>query len=212
MTIAVPKRSPLALGVLVLLYEKPMHVYRMQQVIKRRGEDEVVNVSQPNSLYQTIARLERAGLLVAGSVDRESKRPERTVYKLTEAGKAAMVDWTRELLSTRSREYPEFPAAISVLAVLTPKDALKQLERRIGALETELARLDARLTAAHFLPRLFQLEIEYLDAQTGAELRWVQAIADDLRSGELRWNKAWVRKAVKELAQQHCDESTGVSA
>jgi DNA-binding PadR family transcriptional regulator len=184
----------------------------MQQVIKRRGEDEVVNVSQPNSLYQTIARLERAGLLVAGSVDRESKRPERTVYKLTEAGKAAMVDWTRELLSTRSREYPEFPAAISVLAVLTPKDALKQLERRIGALETELARLDARLTAAHFLPRLFQLEIEYLDAQTGAELRWVQAIADDLRSGELRWNKAWVRKAVKELAQQHCDESTGVSA
>src|ERR1700678_2733384 len=91
----VPKRSPLALAVLVLLYEAPMHVYRMQQLIKRRGEDEVVNVSLPNSLYQTIARLERAGLLVAGSVDRDSKRPERTIYELTGAGKATMVDWTR---------------------------------------------------------------------------------------------------------------------
>jgi DNA-binding PadR family transcriptional regulator len=182
-----------------------MHVYRMQQLIKRRGEDEVVNVSQPNSLYQTIARLERAGLLVAGSVDRDSKRPERTVYELTGAGRAILINWTRELLSTRSREFPEFPAAISVLPVLTPKDALKQLEKRIVTLESELARLRARVTAAKFLPRLFLLEIEYLKAQTAVELQWVQSVADDLGSGRLTWNKAWVKKAIKELGQQHCD-------
>ena len=100
-----------------------MHVYRMQQLIKRRGEDEVINVTQPNSLYQTIARLEREGLLVAGSVDRDSKRPERTVYELTDSGKATLVTWTREMLSAPSREFPEFPAAISVLLVLTPEGA-----------------------------------------------------------------------------------------
>lgn len=205
MTMSMPKRSPLALAVLVLLYEEPMHVYRMQQLIKRRGEDEVVNVSQPNSLYQTIARLERAGLLAVGSVDRESNRPERTVYELTDAGKATIVDWTRELVSTNSREYPEFPAAISVLPVLTPKDALKQFEKRISALKSEIARLDARIAAFQFVPRLFRLEIEYVHAQTTAELRWVQTIAEDLRKGTLVWSKAWVKKAVKELGQQHCD-------
>jgi len=204
-----PKRSPLALAVLVLLYEAPMHVYRMQQLIKKRGEDEVINVTQPNSLYQTIARLEREGLLVAGSVDRESKRPERTVYELTDSGRATLVQWTREMLSVPSREFPEFPAAISVLLVLTPKDALKQLEKRIARLEPEIARLDSRTAATHFLPRMFRLEIELLHAQAVAELRWVQAIADDLRTGRLTWNKAWVKKAVKELGQQHCDDGEG---
>ena len=170
----------------------------------------MVNVSQPNSLYQTIARLERAGLLVAASVNRDSKRPERIVYELTGAGRTTLVNWTRELLSTRSREFPEFPAAISVLPVLTPKDARKQLEKRIVALESELTHLAARVTAAHVLPRLFLLEIEYLKAQTAAELQWVQSVADDLRTARLTWNKAWVKKAIKELGQQHCDGSKGV--
>jgi DNA-binding PadR family transcriptional regulator len=210
MSTAAPKRSPLALAVLVLLYEEPMHAYKMQQLIKKRGEDEVINVTQPNSLYQTIARLEREELLVAGSVGRDQNRPERTVYQLTDTGKASVVAWTRAMLSTPAREFPEFPAAISVLPVLTPKDALKQLEQRVKVLESDLARLHARLKAGHFLPRLFLLEVEYLHAQTGAELRWVQAIANDLRSGRLSWNKAWVKKAVKELSQQHCDLSKGV--
>ena len=96
-----------------------------------------------------------------------------------------------------------------MLPVLTPKDALKQLEKRIALLEPAIARLHARIAATDFLPRLFRLEIELLHAQAMAELRWVQAIADDLRSGRLTWNKAWLKKAVKELGQQHCDEGEG---
>jgi DNA-binding PadR family transcriptional regulator len=200
------KRSPLALAVLVLLYESPMHVYGMQQQIERRGEDEIVNVTQPNSLYQTIARLERAGLIVASTVSRDKKRPERTVYELTDIGKSTVTEWTRELLSERPREFLEFPAAISFLPVLTPKDALRQLEARIKVLRGEAARLKNRRAAVQFLPRLFRLEIEYLQSQADAELRWVSALADDLRNGSLMWNKAWVKKAIKDLVQAHCTE------
>ena len=74
----------------------------------------------------------------------------------------------------------------------------------------EITRLHARITATHFLPRLFRLEIELLHTQAVAELRWVQAIARDLRAGHLTWNKAWLKKAVKELGQQACDKSEGV--
>jgi DNA-binding PadR family transcriptional regulator len=204
MNSASTKRSPLALAILVLLYEAPMHPYGMRQQIKRRGEDEIVNVSQPNSLYQTIARLERSGLIVVASKDQEKRQPERTTYELTSAGRLAMIEWTRELLSTPSREFPEFPAAISVLPILTPKDASKQLELRSGALEAELTRLHERLTAMAFVPRLFRLEVEYLHAQVTAELRWVSALIDDLRTGSLTWNKASVRKAIKELVQKEC--------
>jgi hypothetical protein len=106
-------------------------------------------------------------------------------------------------LSKQSREFPEFPAAISFLPVLTPKDALRQLETRVEALKIELARLEGRLAAFQFLPRLFRLEMEYLHSQVDAERQWVLALADDLRAERLVWNKAWVRKAIRSLAQAH---------
>jgi DNA-binding PadR family transcriptional regulator len=178
-----------------------MHGYGMQRQMERRGEDEIVNVTQPNSLYQTIARLRRTGLIVASAVHRDKRRPERIVYELTDVGRSTINEWTRELLSKRSREFPEFPAAISFLPVLTPKDALRQLETRAEALKTELARLESRAAEFEFLPRLFRIEIECLHSQADAELRWVLALADDLRTERLVWNKAWVRRAIKKLAQ-----------
>ena len=63
MTMPSYKRSPLALAVLALLIEAPMHPYRMQQLIRSRGKDQVINVRQRGSLYQTIDRLEREELI-----------------------------------------------------------------------------------------------------------------------------------------------------
>jgi DNA-binding PadR family transcriptional regulator len=194
------KRSPLALAVLVLLYEQPMHVYRMQRLIKERGKDEVINVTQRNNLYQIIARLERDGLIVIHATESERSRPERVIYELTNAGRGITLEWTREILSTPSREFPEFPAAVSMLPVLSPQDALEQFEKRIIALKAEVERYDSEMKAASFVPRLFLLEIEYLYGQMSSELRWVSAVADDLRSGRLTWDDAWLSKVAKELA------------
>src|SRR5882724_3501328 len=134
------KRSAIALATLTMLYEEPMHPYRMQQLIKERGKDEVINVGQRASLYQTIGRLEREGLIRAQQVTRDENRPERTVYTLTDAGRTITLDWMRQILSTPTPEFPEFPAAISFLPLLTPKDALRQLEVRALALEVEIKR------------------------------------------------------------------------
>src|SRR6202042_1594537 len=109
------KHSAIALATLTMLYEEPMHPYRMQQLIKERGKDEVINVTQRASLYQTINRLEREKLIQPQSVSRDENRPERTVYELTDQGRQTMVEWMRKILSTPSPEFPEFPAALSVL-------------------------------------------------------------------------------------------------
>src|SRR5215469_4582952 len=163
------KRSPIGLAILTMLYESPMHPYRMQQLIKERGKDEVINVSQRASLYQTINRLERDGLIAAGSVSRDENRPERTIYELTGTGRQTMLDWMRQILSTPTQEFSEFPAAMSVLAVLTPKDARQQLERRVVALDAELKRIDELLAQVSFIPRLFLLEMELLRASCATE-------------------------------------------
>jgi DNA-binding PadR family transcriptional regulator len=197
------KHSAIALATLTMLYEAPMHPYRMQQLIKERGKDEVINVTQRASLYQTINRLEREGLIAAQSVSRDENRPERTVYELTDAGRQTMVDWMHQILSTPSPEFPEFPAALSVLAVLTPKDARQQLERRVAALEPELKRLDGILAQTSFLPRLFLLEMELLRVNCATELKWVRSVVEDLRSGKLTWSEKWLRKMAKEFSEPH---------
>src|SRR5689334_6323847 len=108
-------RSPLWIVILGLACEEPMHPYRMQTLIKQRGKDQVANVAQPNSVYQTIDALERAGLIATVETTRDENRPERTVYGATPEGRRALREWVRHGLATPAREFPEFPAVLSTL-------------------------------------------------------------------------------------------------
>jgi DNA-binding PadR family transcriptional regulator len=183
-----------------MLSEAPMHPYRMQRLIKERAKDEVINVTQRASLYQTIQRLVREGLISARQTIREDKRPERTVYEITGRGRAIALEWMREILSKPAMEYPEFPAAISFLPLLSPEDVLDQLEKRAKAIEAELRRTGDLLKQAEAVPRLFLLEAEYVRAVQATELSWVKAVVEDLRAGRLNWSEAWIRQIAAELA------------
>lgn len=186
------RRSNIALAVLAFLYEAPMHPYRMQQLIKERGKDEVINVQQRASLYQTIKYLLRAQLIQVRETEREQKRPERTIYELTAAGRQTLHQWLREMLATPAGEFPEFPAALAYLVLLTPEDTLQQLQKRVNTLSAEVARLDGQLQqAGQSVPRLFLIELEYLRTAMMAELTWVQSLMADMQSGQLTWNEAW---------------------
>jgi DNA-binding PadR family transcriptional regulator len=194
------RHSPLALAVLAMLTEAPMHPYRMQQLIKARGKDEVINVGQRNSLYQTIDRLLRGDLIAIRETERDGAFPERTVYEITEAGRDTARLWLREQLAEPAREFPAFPAALSFLPLLSPDDVRRQLEVRVGALERELVRMDAINEEAHAIqvPRLFLLESELVRAQITAELDWVRSVVADLKSGTLTWSPEWL----DEIAQR----------
>jgi len=166
-----------------------MYPYRMQQLIKERGKDEVINVRDRASIYQTIDRLVRDGLIAVAETTRDERWPERTVYQLTAEG--------REMLSTPGGEFPAFPAALSFLALLTPQDALRHLEARTVKLEADLAHTGVVLTGfGRILPRIFLIEEEYRQAALRAELEWVRAIVADLRSGRFTWSEESLRALV----------------
>jgi DNA-binding PadR family transcriptional regulator len=194
------RHSPLALAVLAMLTEAPMHPYRMQQLIKARGKDEVINVGQRNSLYQTIDRLLRGDLIAIRETERDGAFPERTVYEITEAGRDTARFWLREQLAQPAREFPAFPAALSFLPLLNPDDVRRQLEIRVSALERELVRIDAVTEEANAVqvPRLFLLEGELVRAQLVAELEWVRSVVADLKAGTLTWSPEWL----DEIAQR----------
>jgi DNA-binding PadR family transcriptional regulator len=185
------RSSPLALTVLALLHFQPLHPYGIQRLIKQWGKDQVVNVGQRASLYRTIDRLLAAGLVTVRETGRDQQYPERTVYELTDAGRSTMRVWLGEMLSAPKQEFPQFPAALSFVLMLAPEEALDVLEQRAAAVAEVLDAHDKSLTEqrdVHGLPRVTMLEGEFLRAMTAAELDWLRAVTDDLRSGRLSWS------------------------
>ncbi len=176
-------RSPLWMIVLALACEEPMHPYRMQTLIKQRGKDRVANVAQRNSVYQTIEALLRAGLIAVRETSRDDNRPERTVYEATDDGRQTLRAWIGTVLATPAREFPDFPAALSLIGPeFKPAELWALLEARVAALDRRLADHERPFPE---LPRVFLLEEEYMAAIVRAEIAWLGGVIEDLRSGRL---------------------------
>ena len=135
-----PFSNSLALAVLVLLYERPMHPYEMATTLRERHKESSIKLNY-GSLYTVIEQLLREKFIAVREVLKEGKRPEKTVYQLTEAGRNELIDWMRELVSSPVKEYPVFEAAISLLPVLPPEEVIDLLEIRLGLLKKTIDEL-----------------------------------------------------------------------
>jgi DNA-binding PadR family transcriptional regulator len=186
------RSNPLALAVLSCLYEKPMHPYEVAQTLRQRAKQESVRLNY-GSLYAVVETLEKNGFVKATGTVREGKRPERTVYAITDDGAREMDDWLTELISVPAKEYPAFLAGLSFLPGLDPDDALTALRSRADALTVKLAAIRGAMDAAKKagLPRIFELESEYEESQLAAELKFVKALVKDMDDGTLEGLDMW---------------------
>jgi DNA-binding PadR family transcriptional regulator len=177
--------NPLALAVLVLLFERPMHPYEMAATLKERHKEASIKLRY-GSLYTAIELLVREGFIAAKETVRDGKRPERTVYTLTPIGEVEMRDWLSDLLGNPVKEYPQFEAALSLLPALTPERVTEQLEARIVRLQREVERVRTGLArgAAH-VPRLFLIEAEFYIASLEAERRFVETLTQEIKEESL---------------------------
>ena len=180
-------RSSLSVILLGMLFEGPMHAYRMQKSIKQRGVDKIVNVRRRASVYQALRQLLCMGLIEVHETVQAEKRPDTVVYAITDRGREMALAWLPKMLATIGADFPKFPAAVSLLTMLSPDDARKQFEFRADAVRKELNRLVAEKLAAGELPRLSLINNEYLSAMLKAELAWIQIIIADLASGSFAW-------------------------
>jgi DNA-binding PadR family transcriptional regulator len=179
--------SPVLLMVLSLLKERPMHPYEMQRLMVERGKSAVDSIKR-GSIYHAVDRLLKAGLVEELETSREGRRPERTVYRLTDAGDEVVRDWMRQLLARLDPDYNEFATVLSFLPVLEPHEVLAALHHRLVVLAGAIARSEATLTSiGDRLPRVFLIEEEYQLDMLRAERRWVAAVVEDFETGRLTW-------------------------
>jgi len=188
------RSNPLALAVLECLSEKPMHPYEISATLRTRGKEQSIKLNY-GSLYSVVESLARHGLISAQQTTREGRRPERTVYAITEAGQAELEDWLAELLATPTREYTSLEAGLSLAGALPPDDVARLLDKRCFALEMQLSGLQkaGELSDELGLPEIFAIESHYRHALLSAELAFVRRLVGRIRDGSLGGTTAWRR-------------------
>ncbi|WP_238012953.1 PadR family transcriptional regulator [Dactylosporangium sp. AC04546] len=181
--------NTLALAVLGLLQERDMHPYEMASTLRERSKDSSFKINS-GSLYDTVEALVRHEWIEPVETMRDGRRPERTVYGLTDLGRREFVVWIDELIRVPVAEYPKFIAAVSYLGALGPDGAADALAERAGHLVQRIEEGRTALAAtvgAGQVPRLFMIEVEYALHAWESELAWTQGIRDEIRAGSLTW-------------------------
>ena len=187
------KLTPLGIAVLELLHEKPMHPYEMAQLMRERYVDARVNV-KAGSLYHTVERLQRNGFIEVVDTQRDGRRPERTVYGMTQAGLDEFNQRGRELLGDLAEEFPAYLSGLAVIDELGKEISLLELvlwftrlRAGVAADQTVLDRL-----AEDGTPRIYWLDWQYKCDQRKFELAWTERLHEDLKSGRITF--------------QHCEQ------
>jgi DNA-binding PadR family transcriptional regulator len=193
------RSNPLALAVLICLWERPMHTYEVASVLRQRNKHESVRLNF-GSLYAIVAALHRRGFVTAQAPERHGPSPERTTYHLTTAGEEEARDWLTTLLAIPAHDFPAFEAALSFLPALAPDAAVALLRERRRRLTSGLDDIDAlRERNAHAgLPRIVWIEEEFRVARLRAERDFIDGLINEIDGNTLDGLDWWrdVHRAV----------------
>jgi DNA-binding PadR family transcriptional regulator len=184
--------NPLALAVLAELLLGPLHPYEIGRRLKEHDKDRNIKYNR-SSLYMVVEQLTKAGFIAEQETVRDTQRPERTVYALSDEGRHELYDWLRELVAQPWHEYPQFGVALSLLSVLSPIEAVELLGERLVALGEEIDEIRAgvRSAADAGVAWVFLVEEEYRLAVLDAESRFVTGLIESLKQPD--YVREWQR-------------------
>ena len=195
--------STLALSVLELLDEEPMHPYEMASKMRARHHDEFIRLNF-GTLYHTVEVLERNGWIHPVEREKEGRRPERTVYELTSPGREVLIRTLGELLREPRREYPQFAAGLMFMHHLDAAEAVEHLEQRAAALDLIVTKFETvlRELLKQGVARLALIEVEHKIAMLDAERQWVRQLEREITEGKLEW-KVGIDSGHEALRRKH---------
>ncbi|WZH37837.1 MAG: PadR family transcriptional regulator [Microbacterium enclense] len=189
--------TPLAVMILATLRESDMHPYELIRLLKERRDDRLVSL-QKGTIYHTVARLERDGLLAEVGVDRDGNRPERTTYTLLDAGRQAVEDWVRAELPQVDRA-SDFRVALSEAHNLERDEVVALLDQRRALLvaSADEHRAGLERAAGRRTPEQFLVELQRQTALLDAELAWQDSLRARLADRSLAWGVDEIPEHIK---------------
>lgn len=153
-------------ALLGLLEPAPRHGYEL-----KREYDSLFNHAKPvkfGQVYSTLARLQRDGLVDAGS-EQPGRGPDRKLYAITPEGVADLEEWLR----TPEAPEPYIQSVLFakvVLALVSDRDAGAFLERQRAEHQKRMRDLTRLKTAGDVAD---EVVADYALAHLEADLRWM---------------------------------------
>lgn len=173
----------LVLGVVKLF--QPVHGYEVRRELLSWRAQEWASV-QPGSIYNALKTLTRDGLLEIASTDQVGGRPERTTYRLTQAGNEEFRTLLREEWWTVRPPIDPLMAAASFLTEIPRAEAIAALEHRAAQVHGMVRHLQFGIDGHDGTdsPLHVREMLRLMTARIAAELAWSEQLLDRLRRGE----------------------------
>ncbi len=160
----------------------PMHGYQIRQEALR-DQVELWTQVKPGSLYSALHRMAQDGLVAVARVERSGTSPERTVYRITAAGR-------RELIAQRDAGLIQvvvasdpLDLALRYVSDLTAADLTAVITSRHTALADRLAEHErALVTAGPHLAGLERAAFDHVLQRLRTEVTWHEQLLAQLRS------------------------------
>ncbi|HXJ89004.1 MAG TPA: PadR family transcriptional regulator [Candidatus Binatia bacterium] len=172
------------LVLLSLLAERPMHGYQANLELERRQVRDWAGISRPQ-VYYSLEKLSRSGLIRSASSAEPVAGPERSVFSITSAGRAALADALEREEWASQRERPPFLTWIALSWQARPGVFERQVRRREKFLQQDLEREAATLRAVRaevghrFHEAVWMLSLTIQQIRT--ELSWLRKMAREVR-------------------------------
>ena len=171
--------------ILGIVNEKPRHGYEIEKIIEHRGIRNWVDI-RFSSVYNTLSRLERKGLLTSETTLDEKNRP-RKIYRITREGLEKLKEEVFNCLSNPVKQKSTFDLGLANLPVLSKREVLMALNRYLEKLESKKRFYRERIRffgragndiAVLLFERPYRLLL--------AEMRWLRSVVKRIESGEIR--------------------------
>jgi DNA-binding PadR family transcriptional regulator len=173
------------LVILGLLRQRPLYGYEIKHIIEEHMGD-WTNIAF-GSIYFALDKLAEEGAVEKVATEQQGNRPSRSVYQITEAGRAEFLRLLRRNWSELERHYFDFDVGVAFMDALPVEDVREYLRGRVEALEATLKYIDAhqreelgQAGASGWAAAIF----DHARVHMAAELAWTRDLLDKVERGE----------------------------
>jgi DNA-binding PadR family transcriptional regulator len=173
------------LVILGFLREREYHGYELKKEIQRQmGNWTDIKFG---SIYHALKKLvERGSVKIVGE-ERQSGRPDRTIYRITPKGREEFLKLIRNLVKRYQRIYLEFDVGLYFASYLPVPELQDLLATRLREIREERNMLEGvkKLPAHLKLPHISELIVDHSIFHLEAELKWMEMCLQRLQKEDL---------------------------
>lgn len=167
----------------ILLRFGPQHGYQIKKIMEEQLED-FTKIKLPN-VYYHLEKMEASGVLTAIR-DKQSARPEKTVYYVGESGAVKFKELLKQTLDMKYRPVFDADAAFYFSEYLSASDFLQSLTLHINRLKKVIIGIeDHRTEMEQVIPEDMKIYADIIFnhhlMHYKAELNWAEESAEAIR-------------------------------